>query len=219
VSPRPYDLGRRRGLIDETRRSVIDAARGLLADASTYTAFTVDAVAKRADVARATVYYQFGSKTGLLEALCDSLAEAGHLAELPEVFDDPDAWRALGGIVTVFGRFWSSDRLVTRRLRALARLDPEVAAVIDARDEGRRTGLGVIVDRIAGDRGMSNVVRDELVRTLYTLSSFETFDSLAGSEHDPSDVSPIIIELAHAAIQRSRPRTANRGDRRTRASR
>ena len=33
-------------------------------------------------MARATVYYQFGSKTGLLEAVCDYLAEIGGLAGL-----------------------------------------------------------------------------------------------------------------------------------------
>jgi AcrR family transcriptional regulator len=62
VSPRPYNLGQRRGPIDRGRQQVLDAARRLLAGTASYTAFTVDAVAKQADVARATVYDQFGSK-------------------------------------------------------------------------------------------------------------------------------------------------------------
>jgi AcrR family transcriptional regulator len=194
MSPRAYDLGRRRDQIDDTRRRVVDAARDLLADASRYTTFTVDAVAKRADVARATVYYQFGSKTGLLEALCDALAERGHLDELAYVFGDGDAMEALDRFVTAFGQFWSADRVATRRLRALARLDPEVGAVIEARDERRRAGLGVIVDRLAGPPA-----RDALVRMLHALTSFELFDTLAGADRAPSDVIPEVIELAHAA--------------------
>src|ERR1035438_7997109 len=91
MSPRPYQLGRRQEQIDESRQRIIDAARSLLAEADSYTAFTVDAVARRADVARATIYYQFDSKTGLLEALCDALAEAGQLSELSAAFTNPDA--------------------------------------------------------------------------------------------------------------------------------
>ena len=68
MSPRPYDLGKRRDQVDDNRRRVIDAARALLTEATTYTAFTIDAVAARAGVARATVYYQFGSKTGVLRS-------------------------------------------------------------------------------------------------------------------------------------------------------
>ena len=64
MSPRQYQMGKRREQVDESRRRVLDAARALLREGGSYTAFTVDAVAKRADVARATVYYQFGTKTG-----------------------------------------------------------------------------------------------------------------------------------------------------------
>src|SRR5271165_852074 len=95
MSPRPYNLGQRRGPIDRGRQQVLEAARRLLAGTASYTAFTVDAVAKQADVARATVYYQFGSKAGLLEAVCDSLAEAGQMSELATAFTEPDPREAL----------------------------------------------------------------------------------------------------------------------------
>jgi AcrR family transcriptional regulator len=77
MSPRPYRLGKREEAISERRRRILDAARELLRVSTAYPGFTVDAVARRADMARGTVYYQFGSKTGLLEAVCDDLAEAG----------------------------------------------------------------------------------------------------------------------------------------------
>jgi AcrR family transcriptional regulator len=60
-------------------------------------------VARRADVARATVYYQFGSKIGLLETVCDDLAEAGGMAELARVFTNPAPDAAFAG-------FWAADR-------------------------------------------------------------------------------------------------------------
>jgi AcrR family transcriptional regulator len=194
VSPRAYDLGRRRELVDDNRRRVLDAARELLADATSYTGFTVDAVAKRADVARATVYYQFGSKTGLLEALCDALAERGGLDDLAQAFGDPDAGRALDAFIAAFARFWSTDRAATRHLRALAKLDREVGAVIDARDDRNRAGLTVLVTRLTGS------VDEEIVRTLHALTSFELFDTLAGADRDPLDVVSEVTRLAHAAL-------------------
>ena len=77
---------------------MIDAARALLAEATSYSNFTVDAVAKRADVARATVYYQFESKIGLLEALCDALAEAGHMSDLASAFMNPDPVESIASL-------------------------------------------------------------------------------------------------------------------------
>ena len=200
MSPRRYELGKRREQIDENRRRVVDAARALLAEATTYTAFTVDAVAKRADVARATVYYQFGSKTGILDALCDTLAEVGGMAEQAQAFTDPDPLKGLAQFIAAFGRFWAADRVVMRRLRALAALDPEVGAVIAARDQRRRTGLALLIERTARHPASTIAARSEdAVRVLHTLTSFETFDSLAGSGN-PTDVIPVVVELAGAAL-------------------
>jgi AcrR family transcriptional regulator len=211
MSPRPYSLGKRREHIDETRRHVLEAARAMLAEATTYTAFTVEAVAKRADVARATVYYQFGSKTGLLEALCDTLAEAGGMGDLAKAFTEADARRALRAFIDVFGRFWAADRMVTRRLRALAALDPDVAKVIGERDERRGMGLAVLVDRLAADPGVRLPAGPEqAVRVLHALTSFETFDALAGTDRDPIQVVPLVAVLAEAALELPRQRAPRR---------
>lgn len=84
----------------------------------------MDAVARRADVARATVYYQFRSKTGLLEALCDDLAEAGQMRDLPGAFADPDPRTPVRRLIVVFAGFWAADRVVMRRLRAVTSATP-----------------------------------------------------------------------------------------------
>src|SRR5207244_3156935 len=74
MSPRPYRLGGRQGAIEKTRKRVLRAARDLLAVRGGADRFSIDAVARRAGVARMTVYHQFGSRRGLLEALFDSFA-------------------------------------------------------------------------------------------------------------------------------------------------
>jgi len=195
MSPRPYNLGKRREAIDQSRQQVLAAARSLLAEPGG-SAFTVDAVARRADVARATVYYQFGSRSGLLEAVCDHLADLGGMDGLPAAFTDPDPRRGLDVFVGCFGRFWAADRAATRRLRALAVLDPEVGAVITARDQRRRDGLAVLVGRLP-DRPADP---DHLVRTLTALTGFELFDALAAPDQDLTTVTPDVLRLTAAIL-------------------
>jgi AcrR family transcriptional regulator len=197
MSPRPYRLGRREEAIDQGRRRILDAARELLRTATAYPGFTVDAVARRADVARGTVYYQFGSKTGLLEAICDDLAEAGGMADLAHAFTNPAPEAAIRDFITAFAGFWGADRIVMRRLRALAALDPDVGAVIAARDQRRREGLAVLVARLPRSTG---VTAEQTVRILHALTSFETFDTIAGPDRDLADALPLITNLAEAAL-------------------
>ncbi|MRH90268.1 TetR family transcriptional regulator [Nocardia sp. SYP-A9097] len=171
MSPRPYDMGRRRELVDDTRARILQATRDLLVAEGTV---AMNSIARRADVSRATVYYQFGTKLGLLEALCDDLAERGRMQRLAEAFSQPDARVGLRIFVEVIAGFWAVDRDCTRRLRGLAAVDPDVGQVIAARDERRRAGAAVLAARLG--------VRPEFSSILYTLSSFEVFDSLAADQ-------------------------------------
>ena len=102
MSPRPYRLGQRQVAADETRTRILDAARDQLARESS---FSIEAVARRADVARMTVYNQFESKAGLLEALFDALAASGPFAQMPDIFRQPDPIAALDAFVGVLSGF------------------------------------------------------------------------------------------------------------------
>lgn len=163
--------------------------------------FSMEAVARQADVARMTVYHQFGSKTGLLEALCDSLAAYGGMEQLATAFRRPEPLEALDEFIGVFARFWESDRLVLRRLRGLAALDPDFEQVIRARDERRREGMRVIVRRLVDRYGRPvQEAFDETVDVLFTVSGFECFDTLAGPRRTLEDVTPLVRRVARAAL-------------------
>jgi AcrR family transcriptional regulator len=201
MSPRPYRLGQRQVTTEQTRARIIDAARELLVASDGFSGFSIDAVARAADVARMTVYYQFGSKIGLLEALSDSLAAHGGMEQLAAAFQRPDPLDALAEYIAVFGRFWNSDRLVTRRLRALAALDPDFELVVQARDERRREGLRVIVRRLVEKYARPTPEAfDETVDVLYTLISFECFDTLAGPTRNLEEIAPVVQRLARAVL-------------------
>src|SRR3989454_9448981 len=121
MSPRPYRLGQRQVAADENRSRILNAAREQLEEEAS---FSIDAVARRADVARMTVYYQFGSRRGLLEALFDDLAARGGGPQLPSAFQEPGPVGALDRLIEIFAHFWSSARGVPRRVRGIARFQP-----------------------------------------------------------------------------------------------
>src|SRR5947209_3830315 len=201
MSPRPYRLGQRQATTEQTRARILTAARELLAESSGFSGFSIDAVAHKADVARMTVYHQFGSKIGLLEALSDSLAAHGGMEHLADAFRRPEPLDALDEYMTVFSRFWNSDRLVMRRLRALAALDPDFEQVVRTRDEWRRGGIRVIVARVAEKYARPTPENiDETVNVLYTLLSFETFDTLAGPTRSIEEVVAVMHDLVYAAL-------------------
>jgi AcrR family transcriptional regulator len=201
MNTRPYRLGQRQTAAEQTRTRIVAAARELLAAPNGVSGFTVDAVAVQSGVARMTVYNQFGSKLGLLEALFDDLAARGLIARLCPVFGLAEPREALDGLIAAFGGFWSSDRIVIRRIRGLATIDPDFERVLRARDERRREILRGIIGRLAEKVNRpSPKARDEVIDVLHTLTSFETFDSLAGPTRGPEEVIALVRRLAYAAL-------------------
>jgi AcrR family transcriptional regulator len=201
MSPRPYQLGQRQAASDQTRARILDAARTLLMAPDGYSRFSIETVARQADVARMTVYHQFGSKLGLLEGLCDSLAASGGMEQIASAFQQSEPLAVLNKYIEVFGHFWEVDRLVMRRLRALAALDPDFEQVIRARDEWRRNGVRAITQQLVEKQLLAtSETFDEIVTILLTLTSFETFDTLAGTTRSLEEVTPVVQRLARAAI-------------------
>jgi AcrR family transcriptional regulator len=201
VSPRPYTLGKRQAAAAETRADIIAAARALLGgDAPA--GFSIDAVARAADVARMTVYHRFGSRAGLLEVVFDDLAERGEIAtNLPTALAQPDPLAALDGFIAAFGNFWHADRLLIRRLHALAALDPEVGAGNQEREERRRRLARGLLTRLGERYGRPAPAElDAAVDLVFTLTAFETFDILAGPARTPRDVVPEVQRLVRAGL-------------------
>jgi hypothetical protein len=69
--------------------------------------------------------------------------------------------------------------------------------VIAARDQRRREGLAVLVARLPRSTG---VTAEQTVQILHALTSFETFDTIAGPDRDLADALPLITNLAEAAL-------------------
>lgn len=201
MTQRTYRLGHRQTSAERTRAKLITATRGLLMRKSGRIDFSLDAVAKRAGVTRLTVYHQFGSKVGLLEAVYDDLARRGQIAEgLREAFQRGSGEECLDAAVEAFARFWNAERPALRRLRSMATLDPDFAGAAQ-RDERRREAMGMIVRRLEADRGKPYPDATSIIVILTMLTSFETFDAIAGTEREVDSVIALLQKLVRAASQ------------------
>ena len=202
MSPRPYRMGARQAAAEETRARVVAATREMLSAPGGIGAFTVDAVARAAGVARMTVYHQFGSKTGLIEAVFDSLAivRVG-VPRLVAALDLADPAETLAEFVRTFAAVWQEDRLVIRRLQGLAALDPAFAEVWNAREERRRGGMRQIATRVAATAVQAAPLDiDAATAALYAVISPEAFEAMAGASHSFAAVAPLVHQLARFTL-------------------
>jgi len=208
VRRRSYNPGERVRSVEAGRERILAAARDLLEDDDAE-GFSIDAVARRAGVARMTIYNQFESKAGLLEALFDSLATRGPLGQIADVLKMDDPLVALDEYVGIFGRFWTVRRRAHGRLRAAALHDAELATAMNARNERRRKGLAALLRRL-GDKARPVVPRADAITVVYVLLSFDTFNELAGPDRTPEDVVPMVQKLVRAVLGIREPGTGNR---------
>ncbi|HTN39505.1 MAG TPA: TetR/AcrR family transcriptional regulator [Asticcacaulis sp.] len=145
---RSYVSAKRDAAAAKKREAVIRAASQLLHDGPAM--MSMEAVAKAAGVTRLTVYKQFGSRRGLLEAVFDANAERGGLMRIRELIQLPNPRDALFACIDLLCEFWGSHPGFTK-LHNAAGLDPDFAEAINARNERRRLLFANLLARMTGD--------------------------------------------------------------------
>jgi TetR/AcrR family acrAB operon transcriptional repressor len=124
-----------------TRARIMDAARELLAE-KPYSEVTMAEIGSRAGIAFSAITYHFGSKRGLLVALCDEVNETfdamtsnlgGPLRADPEMLGEVSAWFSTGTRRGVM--------LVAETLR-----DPELAEIMRGHFEGLLDATAALMD-------------------------------------------------------------------------
>ncbi len=202
LTPRTYKLARRKVTSDQNRARILQAVKDVLR-APDFREFSMETVAKAAGVTRLTIYYQFNSRAGLLEALYDFLARSAHLGErIGEVFRTGNvAQQQIHLFIDVFMNFWASNREVIRRLHGLGAIDGEIGAGLRARNERRRNGLRVLVDdHVRMNYRYTALQIPVMLDILHMITSFETFDALCVGERSLEDVGKILIRMADQAL-------------------
>ncbi|HEY1421495.1 MAG TPA: helix-turn-helix domain-containing protein [Candidatus Dormibacteraeota bacterium] len=177
MTGRPYRLGRRQPAVDRTRATILAAARELVV--STPSAqVSIGAVARLAAVSRITVYNQFGSKQGLLDAL------GSRPPELPgEMSTEPV--EALRRRVERSCAAWATNPGLHRNLPP---------AVRPAEIEHDR----LLAERLAaGDRLRPGCSIKEAEDVIGVVTSFQAFDLLHGDgRRSTAAVAGILMRLA-----------------------
>src|SRR3712207_3936290 len=96
MGKRQYTQRLRAQAAEENRQRILDALYDLVREAPARP-ISVDEVARRAGVARSTIYLVFGSRSGLFDALTDHLFTGAAYHRLVEAVRHPDAREALRG--------------------------------------------------------------------------------------------------------------------------
>ena len=161
----------------ETRQRIVAAGAKLLRKDASIANFSLDVVAKAAGVTRLTVYNQFGSRRGLLEAVFDDIAREGGLFELASVMTMADPRAAVDRVIEIFCTFWSHDPAIGGLNQAIT-TDPEFGDTLVERNERRRELLTELLSRIAGKRATKRAVHDA-VDLIFVLTSYPTFAALS----------------------------------------
>ena len=201
MSPRRYTLGVRAEATNATRHRILTATRALLV-AGDVRRVTVDEIAATADVARATVYHQFGSKLGVFEALVADLEQRAGLEQLVAVIQTEPPATLVRAVIAAGCRYWATDPDLVRTVTALARLQPDLERVVAPHDAGRLQLLVRLVDRLS----QSGVLRpgcppQRAVDFLWLLTSFDAYDMLSqGRKLSQDSVAERLTALAGAVI-------------------
>jgi len=166
----------------ESRRRVLDAVRALLEEGAFHES-TVEEVADRAGVSRATVYGHFGSRVGLVDAVCEVFDATPSLAAV-RVTESVDAF-----VAAVVG-FWASEEKLLVQLYGAAAVDPAAAAFVERQRRDRYSEVRRIL-RLCG--------RDdpEAFAALALLTSFESYLELR--RHAGRSRAAVTGELTRAA--------------------
>lgn len=197
---RAYRAHRRETRPTQTRDRIMSAVRELLAEGRFHES-TVEEVADRAGIARATLYQHFGSRVELVDAICDSFAVNPALLELREGVELDDAEAGLEQTIANTVRFWSSEDAILRQLYGVAAIDPAAQDLVDRQRADRRGELERLARRLRTTRRLKAGVNERrTLALLLMLTSYETFCELGLTGMGDKDITKTLQESARELL-------------------
>jgi AcrR family transcriptional regulator len=131
-----------------TRARLLATARAIL-ERDGFEALTMAGVAEQASVTRRTVYLHFGSRSELVAALFDWVAQTeGLQSSLDKVWEAPDAASALDEWAAHLARYHPQLLAVDRAVQQVWRHDPDAHAHRDRVNAEKLAGCRRLVDRL-----------------------------------------------------------------------
>jgi AcrR family transcriptional regulator len=175
---RSYRAQRRTPRSGRTRERILAAVRELLADGSFHES-SVEQVAERAGVSRATLYQHFRSRLDLVDAICETFARNPALLELRDVMELPDAAAAVARTIELSVRFWASEDAVLGPLYGVQAIDPAARDLVERQRADRGAELGRLARNLHAMGSLRDGVGERRAHELLlVLTSYETFREL-----------------------------------------
>jgi len=202
MSKRRYEQRVRADTAAETRERILDALYDRVREAPAEP-ITVDEVARRARVARSTVYLVFGSRSGLFDALTDRLLSGAGYERLQEATRSPDAREVVRGGVAGGAEMYAAHHDVFRVLHSMAKVDPDgVGQALAASEAKRSAGMDWLAGRLAEEAHLRpDVTPEHAAHVIWILASFEAYDLLVtGRGLSPDAAADLLVETAERAL-------------------
>jgi AcrR family transcriptional regulator len=176
---RAYEQKARAESAAETRRRILDGVYECLREEPS-TPPSVGEIARRAGVARSTVYLVFGSRAGLFDAFAHELWQRSGLPNLQQAINVPDARDGVLGGIRAGVDIFAADRDVFNALFAMTKLDPDAVGGAVERIEARRAeGMAWGSRRLARQKQLKpGVSASRAAHVLWLVASFDAFDLL-----------------------------------------
>ena len=196
VSAHAYRTTRKPGRSEATRERIKGAVRELLAEGTFHTC-TVEHVADRAGISRATLYQHFRSRLELVDAICETFDANPALLELRQIVELPDAEAALDKTIANCIRFWSSEDAVLRQLYGVAAIDPAAQNLVDRQRNDRRGELERLVNHLHRNGRLRDRTTARALNLLLVLTSYETFRELREAGLSDRQLTATLQQAAH----------------------
>ena len=202
MSRRPYEQRLRAEAADETRERILDALHDRLRETPDGR-ISVDEVARRARVARSTVYLVFGSRSGLFDALTERLLRGAGYDRIIEAVGDPDPRESLRGGIEGGVTMYAAHHEVLRVLNSMATLDPSGVGEAIARVEAQRAaGMARLAGRL-DEHGLlrPGLTPESAAHLIWIFAGFDAFDALAtGRGLAPDEVTDLLVQAAEHTL-------------------
>ncbi|HMA27515.1 MAG: TetR/AcrR family transcriptional regulator [Solirubrobacterales bacterium] len=161
-----------------TRARIMEATRELL-DKGEFHETSVEDVAERAGVSRATVYQHFPSRLDLVDAICDTFSENPDLVALRDTVTLPDPSRALDETIAKTVGFWGSEDTILEQLYGATAIDSAARDLVERQLADRRGEMQRLARHLdEAGRLRSGVSRLEALTQLMVLTSYGTYREL-----------------------------------------
>ena len=178
---RTYKSLTRQRQAHETRGRIVEATRQLL-EVEGYAGMTVEAVARRAEVAVQTVYAVFGSKTGILAELLNQTTFGPDYEDtVRETLEEKDPEARLRGAARIARQIHDAQRTGFDLLRGAGVVAPELARLEQERERIRYEREEAMIASLRAAKRLRQELNYRTARDiLWTLTGSDVYRMLVG---------------------------------------